>query len=208
MHTKYLLWISILLLFANSSSAQVFINEINYRSPDQQSNIEFVELINVSQSVVDISAWTLTDGIEYTFPPNTLISANSSIVVVADQAAFSSTFSQVNGVIYSNFTGKLSNSGDDIILLDADCIEVDKVDYKSWQEWPNVRYSNNGDSPISIQKINPLLPGQHGGSWASGVPSPGDINTSVLVQNSSNVCLLYTSPSPRDATLSRMPSSA
>ena len=28
------------------------------------------------------------------------------------------------------------------------------------------------------------------------------------VQEGSNVCLLYTSPSPRDATLSRMPSSA
>ena len=29
-----------------------------------------------------------------------------------------------------------------------------------------------------------------------------------LLDSSGNVCLLYTSPSPRDATLSRMPSSA
>ena len=35
-------------------------------------------------------------------------------------------------------------------------------------------------------------------------------NTSVTdkLQNSSNICLLYTSPSPRDRTRSRMPSSA
>ena len=35
-------------------------------------------------------------------------------------------------------------------------------------------------------------------------------NTSVTVENHyhNNTCLLYTSPSPRDATLSRMPSSA
>ena len=30
----------------------------------------------------------------------------------------------------------------------------------------------------------------------------------LLVEQASNTCLLYTSPSPRDATLSRMPSSA
>ena len=32
--------------------------------------------------------------------------------------------------------------------------------------------------------------------------------TSVATDSNDNVCLLYTSPSPRDATLSRMPSSA
>ena len=37
------------------------------------------------------------------------------------------------------------------------------------------------------------------------------VSLSSLIKNnisSSNICLLYTSPSPRDATLSRMPSSA
>ena len=33
-------------------------------------------------------------------------------------------------------------------------------------------------------------------------------NFADLVAGSANACLLYTSPSPRDATLSRMPSSA
>ena len=33
-----------------------------------------------------------------------------------------------------------------------------------------------------------------------------DVNGNVLVEG--DICLLYTSPSPRDATLSRMPSSA
>ena len=32
--------------------------------------------------------------------------------------------------------------------------------------------------------------------------------TAIVTLNQSKVCLLYTSPSPRDATLSRMPSSA
>ena len=34
------------------------------------------------------------------------------------------------------------------------------------------------------------------------------ILTNIAIQALSSICLLYTSPSPRDATLSRMPSSA
>ena len=36
----------------------------------------------------------------------------------------------------------------------------------------------------------------------------GDTLASALIANNVHFCLLYTSPSPRDATLSRMPSSA
>ena len=36
----------------------------------------------------------------------------------------------------------------------------------------------------------------------------GYINTFLKLKQQSSGCLLYTSPSPRDATLSRMPSSA
>ena len=36
----------------------------------------------------------------------------------------------------------------------------------------------------------------------------GDSLTNLDIINRSGICLLYTSPSPRDATLSRMPSSA
>ena len=45
---------------------------------------------------------------------------------------------------------------------------------------------------------------------AAGVESvkPGDIHTVQLDRLMSNDCLLYTSPSPRDLSTSRMPSSA
>ena len=45
-----------------------------------------------------------------------------------------------------------------------------------------------------------------------GVPSDnsqeGDLNTNTQVGGNNTSCLLYTSPSPRDGLLSRMPSSA
>ena len=39
-------------------------------------------------------------------------------------------------------------------------------------------------------------------------PEIGSLLEKIKQENSFNSCLLYTSPSPRDATLSRMPSSA
>ena len=37
---------------------------------------------------------------------------------------------------------------------------------------------------------------------------PSNLADQIKICNSTYTCLLYTSPSPRDATLSRMPSSA
>ena len=43
---------------------------------------------------------------------------------------------------------------------------------------------------------------------AEGHPAPHFANLLTAIKNHVGACLLYTSPSPRDATLSRMPSSA
>ena len=53
-----------------------------------------------------------------------------------------------------------------------------------------------------LNELNELL--DHG---STGKIEMEDGASSILV-NSDSTCLLYTSPSPRDATLSRMPSSA
>ena len=53
-------------------------------------------------------------------------------------------------------------------------------------------------------KLVDLLKPIDGEHWADLCCGTGDL--SFLIFN--KVCLLYTSPSPRDATLSRMPSSA
>ena len=43
----------------------------------------------------------------------------------------------------------------------------------------------------------------------SGIPDKPGISAKIFgLMTENNICLLYTSPSPRDATLSRMPSSA
>ena len=68
--------------------------------------------------------------------------------------------------------------------------------------------TNSGCAPTTVNFIN----GSSNATsyeWNFGDPASGAANISTL-ENPSHTynCLLYTSPSPRDATLSRMPSSA
>ena len=59
------------------------------------------------------------------------------------------------------------------------------------------------DSTEDVQDLPIVASGSLSGR--NGYTSNGDVQ---LLFNSPTNCLLYTSPSPRDATLSRMPSSA
>ena len=54
-----------------------------------------------------------------------------------------------------------------------------------------------------------VIGGGHAGCEAAAASARLGINTALFTHNKNTIgCLLYTSPSPRDATLSRMPSSA
>ena len=75
----------------------------------------------------------------------------------------------------------------------------------------SVRNQINDWRPILFLILTVFVGGQLGSRWGSGKLSPQTVRmiTAVLVLLVGvRICLLYTSPSPRDATLSRMPSSA
>ena len=65
---------------------------------------------------------------------------------------------------------------------------------KSWDEPRRVRAWYGGKEPATSEVIEAAEAAEGGGE--------------VLYDSLEGSCLLYTSPSPRDATLSRMPSSA
>ena len=89
--------------------------------------------------------------------------------------------------------------------------EIRTVRFQRWKQRPNL-----------LEQVKPLLTthsvddGQIRGlaSKIGERASPQDVDLSLMVLSSSlqreghNVCLLYTSPSPRDRQKSRMPSSA
>ena len=73
-----------------------------------------------------------------------------------------------------------------------------------------------GDAPISVQSMTITKTADHEGTlqqiYALAVAGADIVrcacNKPEAAEGLARICLLYTSPSPRDATLSRMPSSA
>ena len=127
-------------------------------------------------TIADISGWTFTDGIAYTFPPGTLLAPDDYVVVGQDVTAISNRFG-VNAL--GPFTGKLTNLGEKIELRNASNVIVDKVDYGVGFPWPS---SSHGEGS-SMELIHYALDNDLAGSWRSSgfpvpsAPTPGAVNT-------------------------------
>ena len=62
--------------------------------------------------------------------------------------------------------------------------------------------------PIDAAKIRKVKEVKHKTDPATGAKLVDKVNEFYIYQDKTGTCLLYTSPSPRDGLLSRMPSSA
>ena len=115
------------------------------------------------------------------------------------------------------FSGEFSSRTDDaldnhsgLIVLDFDHVDVDQTKNKLAMDehilacWE----SPSGDGVKALMRIT--NPERHRDHFRAAVEylSKNDLIVDETGINESRACLLYTSPSPRDATLSRMPSSA
>ena len=64
----------------------------------------------------------------------------------------------------------------------------------------------NNDKPVVVCCGDSITHGHIGYDWVSSLRNSDD--SKIYINAGINACLLYTSPSPRDKTPSRMPSSA
>ena len=148
----------------------VVINEIHSDSPNSKSlPSEFIELFNPLPSAVDISGWSFTRGITFTFGPGTSIPAGGFLVVAEKPSVFQQQF---GGVAHGPWTGSLANDGETVELVDAVGALVDQVSYGLGFPWPTV-----GDNGYSMQLIHEGLDNDLGSAWRSASPTPGARNS-------------------------------
>lgn len=147
-------------------SPQVVINEIHSDPVNSKSRaLEFVELYNPLPRSIDLSGWAFSKGIEYTFPPGSLIGAHSYVVIAENPAALASNF----GITaYGPWSGSLANDGETVELVDDHFSPIDQVNYGLGFPWPTV-----GDNDFSMQLIHEGLNNDLGGAWRSARPTPG-----------------------------------
>ena len=154
----------------------VVINEIHYNPcaiQGEDFDYEFLELYNAGDVPMDISGWTLSNAVTFTFPAGSLIEVGEYIIVCANAASYLGNGYQVFQWISGN---SLNNTGETITLSTADPLVVDEVTYSDFAPWPT---APDGACP-SLEIIDPLLDNSLADNWQAsfeGFGTPGAPNT-------------------------------
>jgi len=125
------------------------------------SDMEFIKIYNPGSETIDLSGYSISEGIEFVFPAGSTISMDEKITLVRDI----SLFPNMTGVVYEWTSGKLANEGEMIALTDNNGIIIDHVDYSPEAPWPVYQAA---DEYISL--ISPNLDNHFGTSWFVEVP--------------------------------------
>lgn len=191
MKKKSILFLLILVIVSGYANGQLVINEIMYNSdgPD----VEFVELINISDSYMNLSGWYILDNndIHDHCKLSGTLGPGEYLVVAGDLALFNARYTAVTNMnpnyFNPNDTGwSLGNGGDVIRLFDSSGTLHDSVAYNDGGNWPT---SPDGNGP-SLELLNPYADNSLPTSWdPSSVDdgTPGEVN-SVYTENIQPIC--------------------
>ncbi|QDT07270.1 putative deoxyribonuclease RhsB [Rubripirellula lacrimiformis] len=147
---------------------RVVITELmaNPTDPDAQ----YIELANVGSSPVNLSEWTIQDGLELRIPAGVTLDPGAIAVFANNPTAFESAYGTAISLA-GTFNGSLDPSGETLTLQRADGSVADVVTYGG-NGWPTAGVGE------AIQVIEPTSPNNVGDNWET-VPhgTPGSHNS-------------------------------
>ena len=147
-----------------SPTGTVVINEIMYNPV--VPGAAYVELLNTSShSSFDIGNWRL-NGLDYTFPPGSILTNGQHLVLAESRGRFVATYGPAIAV-FAEYNGRLQLDGETITLFRpgagaGDELVVDQVRYEAAPPWPA---SANGRG-ASLQLIDPAQDRSRVGNWS------------------------------------------
>lgn len=194
----------------------VVISEINF-SPDEPSaaaravysdlsrdDLEFIEIYNATDGIVDLSDWRIRGGVEYAFDRGATLPADETLVVLsfnpADAAngdrvaAFRGHYGIEESVrLTGGYAGQLNDDGERIRLYRPDVphpgqprvtpqLLDDEVYYGVTAPWPK----SAGAGGDSLVRTSVVAWGNLATSWNSVPPSPGQTSLFVLRPGDAN----------------------
>ena len=166
-----------LFAFTCLSDSVVVFNEIMYHPAGNEAQMEWIELHNQMAVDVDVSEWSISGGIDYTFPNGSIVPGGRCIVVAISPISIETTTGLTN--VYGPFSGRLSNSGEKIALRDNSNRLMDELSYKDSGFWP-VAADGSG---VSLAKIHPDTASAPTENWTASSEvngSPGKENLNVF----------------------------
>lgn len=110
---------------------------------------EWIELYNRGAETVDLGGWQLVDAVAFEFPSGTTLAPGAWLVVAHDAAALSALYPDID--VLGDLDGRLDNSSDRILLLDAAGNPADEVRYTDDGRWPSA--ADGGGSSLELRDV-------------------------------------------------------
>ncbi len=155
----------------------LLITEINYNPPDGPDTLEYIEIYNNTQDIVNMTDFSLV-GVDFTFPAFTLES-QEYVLVAKDSLAMLSAF----GVTaFQWVSGGLNNNGELIALLNAAGIGVDSVDFSDGDGWPTTA---DGSGP-SLVLCNLTSDNNDPANWQAANTPTGYVTNGIEILGNPN----------------------
>jgi len=148
----------VVMLLVSPVQAQVVINEIFYHAPDDLTDLQWVELYNTSDQVVNLSGWRLTKAIKFDFGAGATIAPHGYLVVCKDRQRFQQ-FYQVP--VAGEFSRSFKHSGERLELRNSSGQLADSVEFGNRPPWPRGPDGWTG----SLERICPTVPGNLPENW-------------------------------------------
>jgi len=194
----------------DATAGDISITEINYnpRKPSESElavnpawtnvNFEFIELRNTTNETIDLNGLQFTDGVTFDFSTSdvTSLDPDEYVLVVADKNAFESRYGAAN--IAGEFTGKLSDKGEAIILLDVQGQAVHDFSYNDSGNWPG-RADGKGSTLEIVDTTGDYNSSQNWRSSTEFGGTPGQTSVGPVSDIVINEVLAHTDLPQRDS---------
>jgi hypothetical protein len=150
-------------------SEDVVIHEVQYhRAPLSQEGEpvtsrteEWIELYNRGDTEVDLGGWQLVDAVTFTFPAGAVLAPDAYLVVAGDAEALLAMHPDIT--VVGDFSGRLDNAGDRILLLDAAGNPADDLRYYDGGRWPSA--ADGGGASLELR--DPWADNAAAEAWAA-----------------------------------------
>ncbi len=168
----------LLAVFSLPAAAQdsaVIINEVHYHPVDETTQSEWIELRCLHGVDVDLSGWQLKGGVNFTFPPGTIVSGRGFLVVAQNPAALPGV------TALGPWTGKLGNAGEEIRLVNNSNRIMTQLTYGDGGDWPT---GPDGCGP-TLARRNQTAADNRPSAWAASNETGGTPGGSNFLEGDS-----------------------
>lgn len=112
----------------------VVFNEIQYQPAPGSGDVEWIEFRNLMSVDVEVSGWRVEGGVEFVFPPGTILPGGAHRVVASDPAALERAEGWTG--VLGPFSGRLANEGERLDLRNHNGRLMDSIRYGIEPPWP------------------------------------------------------------------------